>query len=194
MLWKHGKLPENQRQLAILTWTEAEFDGSLADLLHALDVRVVQAVHRRTFLGQRVEGPDHVLDGDRLAVVPTRLFAQREGDPRAVFRRLDRLRDQPVVTERLVERSHGQAVVEQALTEEADSRGGEPLRDERIEAVEGAERGQAEHAALGRVRIHVVEVRKASGVLEIAVHREAVRRNGLARGLRSGRRDGKQPE
>ena len=67
--------------------------------------------------------------------------------------------------------------------------GGDPLQDEGVEAVEGARGRELDVAALGRVRVHVVEVLKAGTVLEVAVDREPVgdadpRRPGGRRGRR----------
>ena len=167
-----GSWPTISGSSRLVPGLEAELDPALARLLDLLDALVVEAIGRRALREQRLEAPDHVVGGDRLAVVPARFGPQREGDPRAVGRRLHRLREQPVLGERLVGGAGHQRVVEQA-----DPRRRVALDDERIERVEGA-LGDAlpQLPALRRVRVHVLEVREVGGIREIAVDRETVRR------------------
>ena len=62
---------------------------ALADLLGPVDGAVVEAVERLALGLQGLEREDHVVDGDRPAVVPARLGAQGEDHPRAVLRPFD---------------------------------------------------------------------------------------------------------
>ncbi len=80
------------------------FDLAVADLLGLDDVAVIGRVHRVVFL-ERVEREDHVLGGDRLAVMP--FGARRAGDrSRRRSRRdgLPRLRQRAVFRRDLVQR------------------------------------------------------------------------------------------
>ena len=169
VLGQHRQLAEDERQLAVLTWFEAELDGTVADLLYLVDAGVVGTEDRRSLRAQGVEGPHHVLDRDRLAVVPARLRAQGEDHPRTILRRLDALGEQAVLAERLVGRRRQQRIVDLRASDV-----GIALDDERIEAVEGAQTVTTQHPALRRVGVGVVEMGEVGPVLEIAVHGDAV--------------------
>ena len=72
---------------------------------------------------------------------------------------------------------------EQAVVEQAEALRRLALEDEGVEAVEGlagAGAAEAHGAALRRVGVHVVEVREAVGVLEVAEGRDAVADDDLA--------------
>ncbi len=131
MLRQDRHLAGDQRQLAVAGLLEDELHAPLADPLGAVDRAVVEAVEWLALGLQRLQREDDVVDGDRLAVVPTRLRPQGEGHPRSVVRPLDPLGDQAVLGERLVAR----AVISDLG---ADTGGCVALDDVRIEAVEGA--------------------------------------------------------
>ena len=96
-LREHRQLAHDDRQLAILVALERELHRARTDLLDAGHLRVIRAVERMPARPQRVERPDHVLDGHRAAVVKVRRRAQRERDPLAVRRRFDRLGHETVL-------------------------------------------------------------------------------------------------
>src|SRR5262249_20832007 len=60
----------------------------------------------------------------------------------------------------------------------ADRRRRDPLHDERVEAVEGAEHALNETSALGGVRVYVRQPREAFGQRRLAVHGDAMPRLG----------------
>ena len=114
---------------------------------------------------ERIESPDHVVRGDRAAVVEARLGPQGEDHERAVLGHLDRLGDEAVFAERLVlARDH------EGIEGEAHPARGDALQDEGVEAVVGADRGLVHLPALGGVRIGVVEMGEAGLVLHRAMH------------------------
>ena len=86
---------------------------------------------------------------------------------------LDALGDEAVERERLVRRARHQRLIDIA---------DEPLRRRqgldvvRIQAVEGAEIGEIERAALGRLRVHVRQVVEVGRQGRLAVHRNRARR------------------
>ncbi|MNE44691.1 hypothetical protein D3C80_1389290 [compost metagenome] len=88
-----------------------------------------------------------------VAVVETRLGTQVETDPAVVGGFFDLAGHQPVFGEGFV-----QALAHEGVVDQADIIGGHTLVDERVEAVEATEAGLAEGAALGGVRVDVVEV------------------------------------
>ena len=130
---------------------------------------------------QELKREQHVVGGDRRAVGETRLRIEMEGDGAAVVRHLDRLRDEAIERERLIEAARHQAL---------DDKVADPVRrhaahDQRIETVEGAESAHRQTTALGRIRIDVREMREAGRLFGAAIEGDAVRR----RGLRSARRE-----
>ncbi|MCY1398960.1 hypothetical protein D9M71_140070 [compost metagenome] len=94
-----------------------------------------------------------------VAVVETRLGTQVETDPAVVGGFFDLAGHQPVFGEGFV-----QALAHEGVVDQADIIGGHTLVDERVEAIEATEAGLAESAALGRVRIDVIEMLEIGGV------------------------------
>ena len=97
---QHRKLADDQRQLLVGVVAEGEQHLAVAGLLGLQHVMVVEGVVGRALGLQGVEGEDHVLDGDRRAVVEPGLRPEREGDPRAVVGPFDGLGDQAVLGRR----------------------------------------------------------------------------------------------
>ena len=123
MARQHGQLAHDQRQLAVRRVGEGEAHAARRRTRDRLHVGVILAEERMPLLAQRLEGPDDVIGGDRFAVVPARLGAQGELDPRAVLRHVDGFGQQAVFGERLVLRADHERVVDQA-----ERRGDTPLR------------------------------------------------------------------
>ena len=171
MLGQDRHLAGDQRQLPVHLAVEGELDLAVADLLGLDDVGVVGAVERVALGLEGLEGPDHVLDRDRRAVLPARLGPQREDHPGAILRHLDALGDQAVFRERLV-----QVADRQGVEQQSEAGGIVALEDELVEIVEGADRRQGQRAAFGRVRVSVVEMGEVGAVFELAVHRRAMPR------------------
>jgi hypothetical protein len=96
MLRQDRHLPDEQRQLAVAGVGEAEFDAALIELFHRRHAAVNETVLRRALRRERLERPDHVVGGDRHAIVPACDIAQREDGPGAVAGPLDALGDEPV--------------------------------------------------------------------------------------------------
>ncbi len=181
MLWKDGKLAEDERQLPVRPLAEDELDAALAAALDAADVCVVGAVERQSFAPQRLERPHNVVHGDRLSVVPARVLAQGEDDPGAVRRGFHGFREKAVLAERLVGRRSHQRVVDAS-----DSGFRIASDDEGVEGVVRADRRQSHGATFARLRVDVVEVLEACRILQVAVHGDAV----IGRGPRCREGDG----
>ena len=160
MLRQDRQLAQDQRQFAVLTLFKSKFDGAGAGLLDLGDTAVIEAVEGPTLFDECVECPNDVFDCDRLAVVPSRRRAEGECDPGAVRRRLDLLGDEAVLRERFVGRTRHQAVIDRKA-----ARPGATFDDKRIEGVVTADRGAGCFAALGCVRIDVIEMCEIGGVL-----------------------------
>ena len=169
MLGKHRELADDLRQFVVLAAAEGEFHDPLVELLRLGDVLPVGGVLRRALRLQDVEREDHVVGGDRLAVVPARLRAQGEDRPRAVLGIFDGLGDQAVGGGGLVVgREH------EAFVDLADGAGRRALEDEGVERIEGAAAGQAHQPALGGGGIDVFEVLGVGRIFEVAMGRKAV--------------------
>ena len=118
-----------------------------------LDLRADVGV---ALLLEDVEAENHVGGRQRRTVGEPGLGAQAEGDRVAVWRKLRRLRDEPVDCVGLVEPPRHQGV-EQKLQPLC----GVALQDEAVEAVEGGARGGTDHRqppTLGRIGVHPIEV------------------------------------
>ena len=180
-LREHRQLADDDRQLAVLVALERELHRARPGLRDARHLRVVRPVERMPARLQRVERPDHVLDGHGAAVVKARRRAQREGDPGAIRRRFDRLGHETVLRRRLVGRRHRERV-----ERVADTGCRHALEDERVEVVERADRPERHAPTLGCARIDVPEVRKAGAVLQVPVDGEPVSRMDRRRRARPG--------
>ncbi len=120
---------------------------------------------------QRGQREGHVMRGERRAVVEFRLGAQREAVGQPVVGDANAARGQPVHGVGLVARAH-----HQRREGQLHALRGVALQDEAVERIEGLERlielpvraDLREHAALGRVRIDVVEIRKIRRIGEVA--------------------------
>ena len=117
-----------------------------------------------------------------LAVLEPRLRIEVEDDPGVVVGVLDLLRDQAVVDLLLVLRRRHQAC---RRTSRCRRRHSSPL-GVAVEVVKAADGAHAQRAALGRVRVHVVEVRESRRVLGLAVKRDRVRNDDLRGGAQHG--------
>ena len=78
-----SELADDERQLAIAGHVEGEGHVTLPGLLRLGDMTVVGGVAWTVSL-ERIEGEDHVLGRDRLAILPFRLGAQPIGRLRAL--------------------------------------------------------------------------------------------------------------
>lgn len=174
MFGKHGKLADYQRQFAIFARLEGELDRPLARPLHLFHTGIIIAVEGIALFAQRPESPDHVLDRNGLAVMPSGLRSQGEGDPRAVLRYLDRLAQQAIFRERLVEGVRHHGIVDQPQRD-----GGLSFDDESVERIVTADGRQPYLAAFRRRRVDVVEIPEPRRVFQVAMHGEAVALPGL---------------
>jgi hypothetical protein len=165
MLRQDRHLAGDQRQLAVPRLLKEELDLALTNLLRPVDCTVIEPEKRLSFRPQRFQREDHVIHGDRLAVVPARLRSQRKRDPGPIFRPFDRFGDEPVACERLVLARHQQRFRAGYSRRIA-------LDDVRIEAVEGAGRAEPDGAAYRCLGIDVVEVREIWSILRLTIHRD----------------------
>jgi len=158
---------------------EGEFHDPLVELLRLGDVLPVSGILRRALRLQDVERENHVVGGDRLAVMPACLRAQGEDRPRPVLGIFDGLGDQAVGGGGLVAgREH------EALVDLADRAGRRALQDEGVERIERAAAGQAHQPAFGGGGIDVFEVLGVGRIFEVAMGRKAVADDGAGRLLR----------
>ena len=170
----------DERQLAVLGVAEGDPDPAGIEHLGACDLRENDPVIGVAMRLQRLDGEHDVLGGDRRAVMPTGLGPKVEDFPGAIGADLDARRDQPIGRIGLIERALEQGLEDEAL---------EPLHgvtpeNERIQRIVCALRGKADRAALGRLRVDIVEMGEIGPVFEIASRRvfrsAASRENALA--------------
>ena len=166
MARQHRHQAHDQRHLAVAARIEGELDLAVAGLLHLRHLLIVGAVVRAPVIAQQLEGEDHVVDGDRLAVGEFRLGVERELDEAPVVRRLDAFGDQAIEAERLVVSAREQALIDIF----ADAFRAHALDDQRIEAVEGAAFGEDKPPALRRIGIGVGKMREARRLRRFAMH------------------------
>src|SRR5262245_25926434 len=102
VLGQYSELSEDHWHFPIVGGTENESDLALAALLNSHDVAVKGADEGVVFL-VGLEGIDHVLDRNRLAVMVAGGGAQAKGRGRKVRGMTDRFRDKPVMGRRFVE-------------------------------------------------------------------------------------------
>ena len=114
MLGQDVELADDLRQLAVAGTIEREGDLAIAGFFHLDDVAIIGGELRTVFL-ERIEGEDHVIRRDRLAVVPFRFRAQPIGGRGEVVRIAHRLGDEPVFARHFVERRHEQRVVDEVI-------------------------------------------------------------------------------
>ena len=170
VLGQDPELPEDHRHFPIAGGIERESDLALAALLNPRDVPVKGADIGVVFL-VGLEGVDHVLDRNRLAVVVAGGGAQAKGGGRKVRGVTDRFRDQSVMGRRFVERRRHQRVANRAGSRSQQAL--EPGHD-LVEVVERAERHQAYRPSFRRLRIDVVEMPEAGRISEVAEQRQTV--------------------
>ena len=154
VLGKHHKVADDVRQFAVAGLVEREHHLMIGDLCRLGHVGEVAIVDLAVLL-HHVEGPDHVFGGDRLPVVPAGLGIDAVGRRRIVVGIFEGVRDEAVAGARAVRRLLHQRVVEDAAEPRQTGRRG-AAHDERVEAVEGADRYRVECSALRSVRIDVV--------------------------------------
>ena len=174
VLGQNRHQPEDQRQLAVVRSGEIEANGALADGFGAADLGIVCAVIRTTFVTQQLPREDHVLGRDRM---PVGEFCPRiERKRRVAARRIgfDRLRQQTIERERLVEAARHQTLDDVA----AHVLERQSFDDERIEAVEAADNARDQTAGFRRGRIDVAKMREAGRERRTSVHGDRMGRLG----------------
>ena len=167
MLRQDRELPHDLRQFAIAGGIERECDLALARRFGFDDMAIISGELRIVGLERR-EGENHVIGRDRLPVVPFRFRMQTIRDGREIGRMRQRFGKQPVFRRWLVQRGRQQRVVNELYPRRELTL---PSGQDHVEVVVCAEGGLAEGAAFWRTRIHVIEVGKAGGILEIAKER-----------------------
>jgi hypothetical protein len=183
VLRQHRQLAEDVRQFAVARLVEDELHLVVAEFLGRRHVRVVVLVEGMD-LPERLERPDHVVGGDRRAVVPLRFRPEAVAHPGVVGGILRRLGDQAVLrrgVEFVERRRH------QRFEDEAGARRDVALWDEGVEAVEAAGGAEPQQAAFRRLRVGVGEVREVGRQLRLAGQRHR-RMPGKLAGRSSGRR------
>src|SRR5262245_5687447 len=113
MFGQYPELPEDRRHFSIAGGIESESDLAFAALINPHDVAIKGPDEGVVFLVS-LEGIDHVIDRNRLAVVVASRGAQAKGGGCKVRRITDRFRDQPVMRRYFVERAHHQRVTNRA--------------------------------------------------------------------------------
>ena len=179
MFRQHRQLAQDHRQFAVVAVVEVEGHAALGVGHHLFHIGVIGLIERGALFYQGVEGEYHVGRGDRLAVMKARLGAQMEAHPGIVRRLFDTFGQQTIFGKGLVHRLYGESVIDQA-----ELLGRRAPADEAVEGIEAAKPRQPQGAALGRLRIDVVEVGKVFGVFR----RLAVEGQCMAAGRREGER------
>ena len=168
MLGQNGELAHDHRQLAIAFHVEGEGHLVRAGRLGLRHVLVIER-HARVGCLVHLKAVDDVLGRDRLAVMPARFVAKLEGD-RGEVRRVGR----PFGDQAIGGRGLLQAVGHQAFIDEPEAGRGLALVEDRVQAIEGADIGHAHEAALGGVRVHIVEMLEVGRVFRRADERDGV--------------------
>ena len=158
-LRQHRQRGEPRRQVAVDARLEDKPDLSRAQRLGLRHVAIDDAETRVPFFHKRLEGKHHVGGGDRRAIVKLRARIEVEDDPAPVLRQLGGFRDQPIDRVGLVHRPRHQGIEHEARQLFLAA-----FEDEGIDGLVGSDRLELELAALGRVRIDVVELREAGRV------------------------------
>ncbi len=172
VLGQHRHQADDQRQFAVVGTGQVEAHRPRVDSLRLDHLGVVDAEIRPAAVAQQLPGEDHVVGRHRLAVGKARRRIEREADDVARGIGLDAFGEQAVERERLVIAARQQALDHIA----ADIDGGQPLDDERIEAVEGAEHPLHQLAALGRRRIGIARMAETGPPGRLAMHGDGVAR------------------
>ena len=181
MLRQHRHQAEDECKLAIVAAGEIEAYRLLADRFRLGDLGVIGPMVRAPLIAQQLPRKDHVLGGDRRSVGKFCRWIEVKRDIAALGIGLDATRNQSVKRKRLVMAARHQAFDDVA----ADGGGSDPLHDERIETVEGAEHALHQAPAFGCIGVGIGETGEALGPRRCAVHGNGVPR--LA-GLRHARR------
>ena len=164
---QHRHHRQDQRQLAVVGAGEIETHGQVVGRVGAADQGVGGALRRQALGLQQVEGEEDVGGDDLRAVGEMRRRIEMEDDPVARVVGLDRLGDEAVKREGLVGRTRHQRLVDVA---DQALRRRQSLDVIGIEAVEGAEIGEREPAALGGVGVGVGQVVESGRQRRRAVH------------------------
>ena len=177
MLRQDRQFTETHDQQRIVWLLEDEADAVPVENVDALNPLQVGAVARMPVLEQQPVGECHVIGGDRLAIMEASFLAQVENDPAIVVAVLHRFGDQPVAGRRFVARrvvdagTDHQRFVQLAEAVLQESRGrtwAGALECIGVQRIERTRRHQLDPAALGRARIHPVEVGEIGWVLKSA--------------------------
>ena len=167
---QHRQFTDDGRQFAVSRAVEGELDIALAGFLGFDDVLVIGSVHRAVLL-QDLEREDHVVGRHRFAVVPARFLAQAVGDRGKVVGVGGGFSQQAVFGDDLVLRLRHQRFIDQrrCRRERALDAG-----NRHVEIVERADRDHPRDAALGRIRIDVIEAGEVGRILDVAEQREGM--------------------
>src|SRR5262249_35189141 len=134
------------------------------------DVTVISGELRIVVLERR-ERENHVIGHHRLPVVPFCVRTQTICDGGEIGRVRHCFGQQPVCGRWLVQRRRQQRVVNALYPRRELTL---PSGHDHVEVVVCAERGLADGAAFWSIWIHVIEVGKTGGILEIAEERQSV--------------------
>ena len=175
MLGQYRQFAEAQDEQGVARTFEHEADAMAAKNVDPLHFLQGGAVLRMAFLEQQPVGERHVIRGDRFAVVETRLRAQVEDHPAAVFAVFDGLCDQAVagggfVAGRVVltgaDHQRFIELVDPVLQKVGCRNRAAALEGVRVERIESAKCHHPQGAAFRRLGIDPVEMGKAGWVLE----------------------------
>ena len=184
VLRQYRELAHDLRKLAIARRIEGKLDLAIADFFGLHHVAVIGRILRMMFL-ERIERENHVVRRHRLAVMPFCLRPQTIGDGGKILGMADRLGQRAVFGRNFVQRRRHQRFVDEldgCRDRAFDAGNGD------IEIVERPDQDLAGNAALGRIRIDVIEALEAGRIFDVAEQRQRVAPDRLAgRGLRMGR-------
>ena len=169
MLRQDRQLADDLREFAVFGGAEVKHHTRRGFRHHVIDVRIILPIQRPALVAQGIEGPDHILGGDRLAVMEPRLGPQLKRNAAVIGGQFDVSGDMGVGGFGLVGRRHRQRVVDLRRTT-----GGGSANDERVEAVKAADRRRRHLAALRGIRIDVGEMRETLRQCQFTDQAEAI--------------------
>ena len=174
---RHLADADGQQRVVAGTFSDAKENLAPVQHFDGLDGLQRRAHRRRGLVSVHAVGVGHVVDGERLAVVPTRAVADLEGDPGAVLRHRHALGQAPIPRRRFVRRLGEQRIVQEVPMRRGHAQPRHHLRGAqrgRIEGIPAARAVAAHRAALGRLRIHIVEVGEVRRILRLGEEGVAV--------------------
>ena len=187
---------DDERKFPVRQVVEGELDAVVAGLLQLGDLLHAIRIGRAALVGEDIVGEQHVVGRDRLAVRPFRFRIEMELDRLAVVAHIGRVGEQAVEREGLVHVALHQRLEDQIAEDRVDHaacRGTQAFQDERVEVVERPDHAIGDRAALGRLRVGIVEMGVVRRQRRLALHGDGIARPGCRRREGRNHKSGGQP-